>query len=743
MAFQMKTSAKIIFYILSFFLLLLTFLHFVLIYILPLESVKNKIISTIEKNTNASVSINKISASLLDFSLDNVDILSENEKFAHIGKVHIYFSPLHLLKGKIKILTVNLDTVEINVVKDDSGRYNFENLLKPGLPVSQSDTDEKKETAESIINLLLCKTNIQNVIIRYTDRQNKLNIDIKDLSFYIEQFSFDEVFKVNAAVQLDAGINDMRFDSLYFALTSFVNLHSLDLTKAELNIANFAIKFKETSFLCRGTVENFTNPAINMNIKLKNISSDTFVSITELPDFFIPEIDIAAKANADTGKSSVDIESFNIKTMGSSADLKGSLNYAGKDLIYNFNLSFDFLLQPFGPAVKMLQEYKPTGNLKGEFTLTDKNLISGVCKLVNIGCYMKDLGYFTDINSNIAVKNADNIKISKLTGNLNKNPFLFEASYLIGRNSGNISMLFRAKKILGAAAQNTETAEKVSVTKNKTAEKTKSETKKWSLPPLNITADFMVENIDTKFFKGKDILFKMNLSDVTPVLDKVKGTMNFQSGQGTIKDLYKLTNSNALMKGLFLSLDVVSRVINALNVLDILNSIGSAVFTSDAKNADSAATDAQPEQKQKLDGKMDFDSFITFLKLDDGKATFEKCSFVSGLLSFKVAGEMNFKENKLDMTVNTAPGRHEDDGIMPLTMKITGTTEEPSGSLSLLGSVSSIVSQSLLNNAVSDGLKKGFMSLLGLKKHDEKGNEIQEVNISTDTFANQEPQKIQ
>ena len=247
----MKTSAKIIFYVLSFFLLLLTFLHFVLIYILPLESVKNKIISTIEKNTNASVSINKISASLLDFSLDNVDILSENEKFAHIGKVHIYFSPLHLLKGKIKILTVNLDTVEINIVKDDSGRYNFENLLKPGLPVSQSDTVQKKETAESIINLLLCKTNIQNVIIRYADRQNKLNIDIKDLSFYIEQFSFDEVFKVNAAVQLDAGINDMRFDSLYFALTSFVNLHSLDLTKAELNIANFAIKFKETSFLCR------------------------------------------------------------------------------------------------------------------------------------------------------------------------------------------------------------------------------------------------------------------------------------------------------------------------------------------------------------------------------------------------------------------------------------------------------------------------------------------------------------
>jgi hypothetical protein len=229
----------------------------------------------------------------------------------------------------------------------------------------------------------------------------------------------------------------------------------------------------------------------------------------------------------------------------------------------------------------------------------------------------------------------------------------------------------------------------------------------------------------------------MDLAGVTPALDKVKGNMNFQSGQGTIKDLHKLTNSNALMKGLFLSLDVVSRVINALNVLDILNSIGSAIFTSNTENA--GAIDGQPDQKQKLDGKMDFDSFLTSLNLADGKATFEKCSFISSLLSFKVTGEINFKEDKLDMTVHTAPGRHDDDGIMPLTMKITGTTEEPNGSLSLLGSVYSTVSQSLLNNAVSDSLKKGFMSLLGLKKHDENGNEIEDVNISTNTFTNSNP----
>jgi hypothetical protein len=95
---------------------------------------------------------------------------------------------------------------------------------------------------------------------------------------------------------------------------------------------------------------------------------------------------------------------------------------------------------------------------------------------------------------------------------------------------------------------------------------------------------------------------------------------------------------------------------------------------------------------------------------------------------------MNFKENAIDMTVFTAPGEHEVDGIMPLTMKIGGTMDEPKGSLSLLGSVSALVGDMLTKNVVADKLKKGFSALFGLKKNDEQGNEIkEEVNTSSST----------
>ncbi|MDD3065153.1 MAG: AsmA family protein, partial [Endomicrobiaceae bacterium] len=337
----MKLITKIFICILSFILLSLTLLHFALVYILPIDDVKNKIITIIEKNTNASVSINKISASLLDFSLNNVDISSGQEKFAHIEKVHIYFSPLHLLKGKIKILSINLHTVELDVVKNEYGHFNFENLINKSVSESEPEQPSEKEQKETkeFINLLLCKTHIQNGAIRYIDLQNKLTLNISQISFFIEQFSFDQIFKLNASVQIDTNLNNKQFDTVYLALNTFINLHSLDLNKAKIDIDNFVIKFKETVILLNGNIENFNDPAVNLNIKIKDLSHNTFADIAEIPEFLIPEIDITAKIIAFIEKRNIRIDSLNIATMDSTIDLNGNLDYGQKEPAYDFKAS--------------------------------------------------------------------------------------------------------------------------------------------------------------------------------------------------------------------------------------------------------------------------------------------------------------------------------------------------------------------------------------------------------------------
>ena len=93
------------------------------------------------------------------------------------------------------------------------------------------------------------------------------------------------------------------------------------------------------------------------------------------------------------------------------------------------------------------------------------------------------------------------------------------------------------------------------------------------------------------------------------------------------------------------------------------------------------------------------------------------------------------------MKVNAAPGRqYSDDGIMPLTIKISGTISEPNGSLSLLGSVTSLLTQSLFNNLASNFLKKGISGLMNLGSQDgvatvdEDNNAYQDTTKDTTVF---------
>lgn len=734
----MKLTVKICCFLFFSVILLIGFIHFALIYFMPLESVKNKIISTVKQQTSADIAIGAISASLFDFSLDNVDIYLENDQFVHIKKAYIHFSPFYLIVGKIKVSRITLDTVNINIVKYKDGSFNFDRILNSAV-FADSETktgkskDKPKDETGNTIDVCFKHIQILNSSVSYKDEQTNDFAKINGIFFDIKNLTLDSPFKVKIHIKTDAVFNDITINSLYFAMTSDVNLSSMNLNTASVDLKNLILRLKDTVITANGTIINFSNPKTEIKAVIKDFSSNIFEGIAQTPEFLIPIINIDTKINADIDNGKINIDKFDIKTLDSTINSTGYINYGQKELSFDFQAYIDLFLKKIGNAVKMLNEYDIAGNVKARLSSTDKNLINADIQLINIEAFKSDLGNFTNINSDIKINNINDIKISKFTGRLNKNPFFAQASYLIGKTHGDISAIFKADKIIGQSSGNSKKTD-IAVSKQtseQTAENKQQENQsQWTAVPVSIKMDFNVGDMDVPYFAGKNITFTMDLDNVTASLDKVKGILKLQSGNGTIKDLHKLANSNALMKGLFLSLDVVSRVINALNVLDILNSIGNA-FASAQTSTTTAVTEPAPEQKHNLDGKLDFDSFETALNLADGKAVIEQCNFISGLLSFKVNGDINFKDDQLDMKVNAAPGRHEIDGIMPLTMTIAGTIEEPKGSLSLLGTVSSIVTDSLLKNVVSDSLKKGFAGLLGLKKHDETGNEIQEVNIST------------
>lgn len=745
---KLKLFTNILLCILAFFFLLIAALHFTLVYLAPSDSVKQKIISTIHEQTLADVKIDSISASIFDFHVKGLELNIKEENIAKIDSVYIHFSLIKLLKGQLKVNSIAIENMDLIIIKDKQGKFNFDPVFES--PMFKSDPEkeakkeeenkDKKDEKTNPLNLLLKSTQLRNCNIAYVDEQADMTITLSKTSFDMKSFKFDNSFKIDFFTDVYLKIKDMEIESVNVALSANASLNELDLKKAELNIVSFILRLKDTVMVTKGTISDFTNPKTNILINILNLCSKSFSEITDLPDFQIPEIDIQTSTNINLDNSTVNIENLDINVLESVINAKGNLNYGKEELEYNIDVIINFILDKIHEVSKLVNPYNPTGKIQANLNVTNKSsVISGTAFLIDIAAFTPQLGNFSEINSQININNINDIKIPELTGKLNKYPFKSSAVYLIEKEKGTINVNFTADRFYGKMDKeyekdiNKKEEEKIikqEMQEKEAAENAVKENKKsdFPLPPLDILASVKIKDLDVPFFMGKDINFKMDMKKVTPDLNAVIGTLDLSTDNGVIKNIYKLTESNVVVKGLFLSLKIVSDVINALNVLDILNSIGSAIVSS--KDEDTNSTEMTEEhaqeQNKKIDGKIDFLSFITSINFEHGKGTFNKCSFVSNLLSFKVGGEMNFKDNLLKMTVNAAPGRHEDDGIMPLTMKIGGTMDEPSGSLSLLGSITNLVGDALLKNVVSSNLKSGFTKLLGLKKHDEKGNEITE-----------------
>lgn len=250
---------------------------------------------------------------------------------------------------------------------------------------------------------------------------------------------------------------------------------------------------------------------------------------------------------------------------------------------------------------------------------------------------------------------------------------------------------------------------------------------KAKFPPVHLRAQIKSGPVSVPYFYAKSVDIHTRLTGITAELDKADGTADMQIGEGEIQDIYKLTQANSVTKAMFLSLSVVSRVINSLNVVDLLSKL--------------MPGDKEQMPEKKTDGKLAFESFSGALKFNKGVMEMTKGSFVSDFMSLKISGTTNFRNGVLDMQVNAAPGKHYDTGIMPITLKIGGTVDEPKGSLSMLGSAAALVTQAVGNNFASNAVKKGVGGFFGLfkKKQDAPAEPFPGQE---DTFVPVDPQEL-
>ncbi len=768
--------------------------------VLPWQPVQDFLKQEISRVAARPVTFERVSARLTGLDLRGVEISAGNSSVEKQGTllsargVFLRWSLWQLLRGRILVKAVMIEQPHVDIVRYADGSFNFDGLF--GSQEQASVSEEKEEDKAFSLDLNVRHLRVTDGHIIFTDEQAEQKAEIEDLFFSVEDFSFDGRFPLSLNATLAYATAQWPRQTAEVGLTAWPDLKQMDLAAASAELTRLVLKHDGGVFVLRGEAKNFENPEISLHLNMRQVT-DKLVRFAsaDIPAFELDEADIRINAAADLaaqrvnvsslqagarsavvyssstasevqlalpeasvylsaaadwGRSRAEISSFTITGLKSFVSSSGTVAWAGKP---DFNVSgaFSADLRAAAEAVPMLQPYQPRGTVYGTAEGSPSTASADV-KLQSVGATVPYAGTLADFNMRAVLKDLKHLRIPSFSGRLNEGEFNGAVELLYDGKNVDAEVSFHSPR-LALPALEQEASSQMQDVQTQASSQTAGG---FVLPPVNLKAQASIDSLDAPYLWGEDIVFSADLQNLTSTLENAHGELSLNTGQGEIKDLNKLTNANLFTKVMFGSLSAVSKVINSLNVFAVLNGLGSGVLSAVTNEKekpadmvvqtvkDAEGNDVQilvPYTEQKVDGRLAFELFSTDVTFTNGAAEVEKGSFVSDLMSFNLTGDMNFKTQELDLKVNAAPGRHYEDGIMPLTLTVGGTLDNPQGSMSMASSVTSLVTQGMGNNFVSRSVKKGLGGFLGLfKKKDKKEavkDEAENLSAEETTLADE------
>ncbi len=716
---KFKKISKIVGYILIGLSVLLILTDLSLRFILPLESVKAKTFAYLSKTVGADIKTDKISANLFGIKLNNVSVDVSGGTLFNCQDFQVSLNPFRLLIGQLYIKKIIIQKPSLNIIRNQDGTFN----LQPLLATSENQEENKNSEELSVpFDIRIKSLVINNSQISFVDLKENMKANLRNLNFNLNRFSFYKPFNFNLSFAPYFEQENMVFDGADFTLNADTHLNKLKLPGAVFDLKNLLFKYKETSLNIKAKINNFENPSGRIITELKDLSDATFADFGELLPFRIPLLTSDISFDYFVKDSKANIKNLLIKTADTELNLQANLDL-NKNEISGGKIIFNSVLDPFKEFSPHIAKLQPAGKIDVDLHFAWPLIITGNLTLADIGLISDKVGTLEKLNTKIEIKSIDEVNIESLTGILNKNPFNMQANYKKQKQFADVFLDFKADKLYIF-----DTSEKENKTVNQQAEKAAQLSPKQqgkenssSFVPINVKAKVDIKKLNVPFIKGNNVIFTANAKNITKQMDKTHGTFDLKIQNGQIKDIYTISNANAVTKVMFMSLGIVSKIVNTLNVLDLLNGMGKVMSKNEEEEEELPV-------HQEINGKMDFDSFKTNVDFNEGIATMNKCAFISSLFSFRVKGNINFDNRKINLNVDSAPGRHSEQGIMPLNIDVKGTIEEPKGSLSVLSSVVDLVGHTVTKNPVSNMLKSTWGSLFRSSEEEKNKEDLPQTN---------------
>ena len=748
--------------------------------------VKNYLVQKVSAALKRDVRLKQVRASLFGVRVSGLEVAEQGGfqqgTFLSVDKAGVRFSLIHLLHGHLKLRTVFLHGGAIRITRSADGKFNFADLSSSSVP-----SDQKEAHADPFLpRITLGLLDIEQLDVFYIDAAQNRSLAVQQFMLRARRLMFTEPFRVISKAQVRWVEGDFPLEST-LAFNARLNLADLDLEKAALDITNLIVRYRSTPAVLTGQIKNFTNPSARLALEISRLSNDTLAELApDTPEFLIPALRVDVAARAHLADSRAQISRLHLQLPG--GELNATAKAAFKERAdYQAEGDFAFNLDELAALSPILAStYGVTGQITGAFQAAADNW-NAKLSVQQVGATLPAAGRLEGLSTQITAEGLKTLAVKDLSGTLNGAHFdgyltaVNRPLYVDARLELNMEKFILPPQAEPAPEQTqaeTPAAEAVPAATQTQAEPAGTEqaapaqeqtapqgpqaqtvpaqtvlaqaspqaapaqeqtalapaqqapqanTPKAKFPPVHLRAQIKSGPVSVPYFYAKSVDIHTRLTGITAELDKADGTADMQIGEGEIQDIYKLTQANSVTKAMFLSLSVVSRVINSLNVVDLLSKL--------------MPGDKEQMPEKKTDGKLAFESFSGALKFNKGVMEMTKGSFVSDFMSLKISGTTNFRNGVLDMQVNAAPGKHYDTGIMPITLKIGGTVDEPKGSLSMLGSAAALVTQAVGNNFASNAVKKGVGGFFGLfkKKQDAPAEPFPGQE---DTFVPVDPQEL-
>lgn len=761
--------------------------------------IKNYLVQKVSAALKRDVRLKQVRASLFGVRVSGLEVAEQGGfqqgTFLSVDKAGVRFSLIHLLHGHLKLRTVFLHGGAIRITRSADGKFNFADL-------SSSSVSPAKEEAHAdpfLPRITLGLLDIEQLDVFYIDAAQNRSLAVQQFMLRARRLMFTEPFRVISKAQVRWVEGDFPLEST-LAFNARLNLADLDLEKAALDITNLIVRYRSTPAVLTGQIKNFANPSARLALEISRLSNDTLAELApDTPEFLIPALRVDVAARAHLADSRAQISRLHLQLPG--GELNATAKAAFKERAdYQAEGDFAFNLDELATLSPILAStYGVTGQITGAFQAAADNW-NAKLSVQQVGATLPAAGRLDGLSTQITAEGLKTLAVKDLSGTLNgahfdgyltavNRPLYVDARLELnmekfilppqaepapeqtqaetpaaeavpaatqtqaepaGTEQAALSLAPQeqatpqgpqeqtapAQTVLAQAAPAQEQAAPQGPQTTPAQEQTalapapqgpQANTPKAKFPPVHLRAQIKSGPVSVPYFYAKSVDIHTRLTGITAELDKADGTADMQIGEGEIQDIYKLTQANSVTKAMFLSLSVVSRVINSLNVVDLLSKL--------------MPGDKEQMPEKKTDGKLAFESFSGALKFNKGVMEMTKGSLVSDFMSLKISGTTNFRNGVLDMQVNAAPGKHYDTGIMPITLKIGGTVDEPKGSLSMLGSAAALVTQAVGNNFASNAVKKGVGGFFGLfkKKQDAPAEPFPGQE---DTFVPVDPQEL-